>query len=195
MQEAVGPGVGAMAAILGLSRSEVERVCDESRESGIVSPANMNSPVQIVIAGEKKAVERAGERALKSGAKRVIPLPVSVPSHCRLMHPASERLAVDLERIRWNGLSIPVVANVHARLTTKPEQVREALVQQLEAPVLWVDCMKTIWDQGIRIFVEVGPGKVLSGLGRRILEGAEFFNAEDSKSVEKTVMALKPVDF
>lgn len=191
MQEAVQPKMGAMAAILGLSRSDVEAICNAAQEAGVVSPANMNSPVQIVIAGEKQAVDRAGVLALERGAKRVVPLSVSVPSHCRLMQPAARRLAVDLKHVRLSALNVPLVANVHAQAITKPEEVREALVLQLAAPVLWVDSVQRMHAQGITTFVEVGPGKVLSGLIRRIVADAKILHVEDPESLEETVRGVK----
>ena len=190
MQEAVQPGAGAMAAILGLSKSEIEKVCRKAQSSGIVSPANYNSPGQIVIAGEKKAVEVASQLAREEGAKRIIPLAVSVPSHCRLMRTAAQRLAKDLETVTLQELKIPLVTNVHARVVTQPSDVQEALIQQLESPVQWVESVTTMREQGITTFIEVGPGKVLSGLIKRIVRDANIFNVEDTESLDKTLSAL-----
>ncbi len=190
MQDAVEPGRGAMAAILGLSRAQVEEVCEKARRSGIVSPANINGSAQIVIAGEKEAVEHAGNIARETGAKRFLPLSVSVPSHCELMRPAARRLAADLQHLRLNDLRVPLVANVHARSVTKVHEIQEALVRQLEHPVLWVDSMLEMKRHGIDTFIEVGPGKVLSGLLRRIIPDAGLFHVEDPESLEKTVEAL-----
>jgi [acyl-carrier-protein] S-malonyltransferase len=191
MQEAVEPGKGAMAAILGLTRVQVQEVCEKARSSGVVSPANINGTLQIVIAGERSAVERAGELAREAGAKRVIPLAVSVPSHCSLMAPAASRLGADLKAAGLNDLRIPVVANVHANSITRATDVREALERQLESPVLWVDSVTRMAEQGIDTFVEVGPGTVLSGLVKRIAKSARILNVEDTKSLNSTLAALK----
>ena len=191
MQEAVEPGKGSMAAILGLSRHQVEAVCREARATGIVDLANINGPAQIVIAGEKNAVEFAGQLALNQGAKKVIPLPVSVPSHCELMRPAARRLASDLANIRFNKLEVPLVANYHAKPVTKSGEVREALTQQLEHPVLWVDSMLEMKSRGVDTFIEIGPGKVLSGLHKRIDRGATMLNVDDPRSFEVTLQCLK----
>jgi len=191
MQEAVEPGRGAMAAILGLTRPQVEEICEKAKSSGTVSPANINGSIQIVIAGEKSAVERAGELARDAGAKRVVPLAVSVPSHCSLMAPAAERLRSDLKGAALKDLRIPLVANVHAKPITRTDEIREALERQLENPVLWVDSVTRMTEEGVDTFVEVGPGTVLSGLVRRIAKGARILNVEDPESLESTLAALK----
>lgn len=191
MQEAVQPGTGAMAAILGLSRVKVEESCDKAQKTGIVSPANFNAPTQVVIAGEKKAVHHASTLARESGAKRVIPLAVSVPSHCRLMHTAAQQLAGDLQSVTLNELKIALVANVHAKTITKPGDVRDALIKQLELPVLWVESIIQMKEHGVNTFIEVGPGKVLSGLIRRIVQDVKILNVEDTESLEKTLEELK----
>jgi [acyl-carrier-protein] S-malonyltransferase len=191
MQEAVEPGKGAMAAILGLTRLRVEAVCEEAKSTGVVSPANVNGTLQIVIAGEKGAVERAGELARAAGAKRVIPLSVSVPSHCSLMAPAAKRLSADLNAAGLEDLRFPLVANVHAKAITKADEVRDALARQLESPVLWVDSVMRMTEQGIDTFVEVGPGTVLSGLVKRIAGSARILHAGDPDGLKATVVALK----
>jgi [acyl-carrier-protein] S-malonyltransferase len=191
MQKAVEPGRGAMAAILGLSRAEVDSICQAAQEAGTVSPANINSPVQIVIAGEKPAVDRAAALARERGAKRVVPLSVSVPSHCRLMEPAAGQLAADLKKADLKELKVPLVANVHARVITKPEEVREALTRQLASPVLWMDLIEKMKADGVGIFVEVGPGKVLSGLVKRIVTDATILHVEDPESLAETVEAVR----
>jgi [acyl-carrier-protein] S-malonyltransferase len=191
MQEAVQPGFGAMAAILGLSRIQVEEICRKAQKSGIVSPANFNAPTQVVIAGEKKAVHLASKLARETGAKRVIPLAVSVPSHCRLMRTAAKRLADDLQAISLHELKMPLVANIHAKAITKPDDMREALIKQLELPVLWVETVIQMKEQGVNTFIEVGPGKVLAGLVRRIIQDVHILHIEDTESLEKTLEELK----
>ena len=190
MQDAVPAGTGAMAAILGLDRASVEAVCSEASVNGIVSAANINSPAQIVIAGEKAAVEAAMALAREKGAKRVLPLSVSVPSHCALMKPAADRLSRDLEGVRFSPLKIPVVTNVSAVPINSGEQAKKALVNQLEQPVLWVGSIERMLGDGVTTFVEIGPGTVLSGLVKRIAKGARIFNIEDPESLEATVRAL-----
>lgn len=190
MQEAVPEGAGLMAAVLGLNREEIQVVCQEAASRGVVSPANYNSPGQIVISGEKAAVEAAIELAKKKGAKKVIPLPVSVPSHCALMEPASRRLQKDLERTAIADLRIPLVTNVEARPVTSGEAIRQALIRQLAQPVLWEDSVHAMIAIGIEIFVEVGPGRVLSGLVKRIHRAAQVWNVEDSRSLKETVHGL-----
>jgi [acyl-carrier-protein] S-malonyltransferase len=191
MQEAVEPGKGAMAAVLGLTRARVESVCEAARSSGVVSPANINGALQIVIAGETAAVSRAGELAREAGAKRVIPLSVSVPSHCPLMAPAARRLEADLKGVAFRDLRIPLMANVHATAITKADEIRDALVRQLESPVLWVDSVARMAERGIDTFVEVGPGTVLSGLVKRIAGSARILNVGDPESLNAAVAALK----
>ncbi len=190
MQEAVAPGVGAMAAILGLNRDRVVEICRRASEAGVVSAANINSPVQIVIAGEKKAVEAAMALAKESGAKRVIPLPVSVPSHCSLMEPAAKRLAQDLERVPFRDCAVPVVANADAEEVSTGDRAKKALLRQLTAPVLWVDTIEKMVRGGVGDFVEIGPGTVLSGLVKRIAKGTRVFNIEDRESLGLTLGGL-----
>jgi [acyl-carrier-protein] S-malonyltransferase len=189
MQEAVPVGTGAMAAVIGGELSEIQRVCEEASGDQICSVANINSPNQIVIAGNTEAVDRAVE-LLKSIAKRVIKLKVSAPFHCALMKPAQDRLADDLEQLVFNEPAMPVVTNVEARATTAPDQLRDALVRQVSAPVRWVESMELLVQQGIETFVEVGPGKVLSGLMRQINRDVKMLNVEDAASLEVTKAAL-----
>lgn len=186
MQEAVPEGEGLMAAILGLKRSEVDSIC-LSVKSGYVAPANYNCPGQIVIAGERKAVEEAINLAKEAGAKRAIPLSVSVPSHCALMVRASERLAEVLQGMELNNPMVPIVNNADAFFLNNVEGIRSSLVRQLNSPLLWEDSIRVIINSGIDTFVEVGPGKVLSGLIRRIDPKARLFNVEDKESLEKTL--------
>ena len=189
MQEAVPVGTGAMAAVIGGELSEIRRVCEEASGDQICSVANVNSPNQIVIAGNTEAVDRAIE-LLKGIAKRVIKLNVSAPFHCALMKPAQDRLAQDLEQLVFNEPAMPVVTNVDARATTAPDQLRDALVRQVSAPVRWVESMELLVQQGVDTFVEAGPGKVLSGLMRQINRDVKMLNVEDAASFEATKAAL-----
>jgi len=189
MQEAVPEGKGLMAAILGLQRSRVDEIC-LSLQSGYASPANYNCPGQIVIAGEKEAVEEAIKLAKEAGAKRAMPLAVSVPSHCTLMADASKRLGTLLEEIEFRNPVVPIVNNADAMFLNNVESIKGSLVRQLSSPLLWEDSIRVIADSGVDTFVEVGPGKVLSGLIRRIEGTPKTFNVEDIKSLEKTLAGL-----
>jgi [acyl-carrier-protein] S-malonyltransferase len=187
MQEAVPAGVGAMAAILGLAPAEVAEICRKAAENEIVSPANLNSPEQTVISGHAAAVKRAVEIATQSGAKRAVILPVSAPFHCELMAPAQKRLEPDLRAAKFNDLHLPVVTNVDAEAVTSGGEAREALIRQVTQPVRWLDSIHEMIDGGVTIFVEVGPGKVLSGLLRQIDRSVRCFNVEDAASLEATL--------
>jgi [acyl-carrier-protein] S-malonyltransferase len=189
MQEAVPVGTGAMAAVIGGDLAEIERICAEASGDQVCSIANLNSPNQAVIAGTMEAVSRAME-LLKGVAKRVIELKVSAPFHCALMRPAQDRLAADLEVLSFNQPSLPVVTNVDARATTAPDELRDALVRQVSAPVRWVESMQLLIEQGVETFVEAGPGKVLSGLMRQISRDVKMLNVEDAASLEATKAAL-----
>lgn len=178
MQEAVPVGTGAMAAVLGLGRDEVAAACAEAADGEVVEPANLNAPGQVVIAGTAAAVARAGERAKARGAKRVIPLPVSAPFHCALMKPAEARLAPELRALTTSTPRVPVVANVDAALKTDGPSAIEALVAQVSAPVRWEDVVAQLASQGVRAYVEVGPGSVLSGLVRKIQRDARVASLE-----------------
>ncbi|MDT5262514.1 MAG: [acyl-carrier-protein] S-malonyltransferase [Acidobacteriota bacterium] len=191
MQEAVPVGVGAMAAVLGSDIETVESVCAEAlREGEVCSPANINSPGQIVIAGSAAAVERAGALLKERGAKRVIPLKVSAPFHCALMLPAQERLAADLERVEFKDLSVPLVTNVDAALIRSGAQARDSLIRQVSSPVRWRESVELLVDAGVELFVELGPGKVLSGLVRQTAKRARSLNIEDAASLASTRTAL-----
>ncbi|WP_380181679.1 ACP S-malonyltransferase [Kalamiella sp. sgz302252] len=170
MQEAVPEGTGAMQAIIGLDDAAIAKACEESAQGEVVSPVNFNSPGQVVIAGNKAAVERAGAACKAAGAKRALPLPVSVPSHCALMKPAADKLAVALEALTFNAPTVPVVNNVDVRCETTPEAIRSALVRQLYSPVRWTECVEFMAQQGVTSLLEVGPGKVLTGLTKRIVD-------------------------
>lgn len=170
MQAAVPEGTGAMAAIIGLDDAAIAKACEEAAQGQIVSPVNFNSPGQVVIAGNKDAVDRAGAACKAAGAKRALPLPVSVPSHCALMKPAAEKLAVELQNITFNAPAIPVVNNVDVKCETSADAIREALVRQLYSPVLWTQCVEFMAAQGVAHLYEAGPGKVLTGLTKRIVD-------------------------
>lgn len=170
MQEAVPAGTGAMQAIIGLDDAAIAKACEASALGQVVSPVNFNSPGQVVIAGNKEAVERAGAACKAAGAKRALPLPVSVPSHCALMKPAADKLAVALEKITFNVPLFPVVNNVDVKCETAPEAIRSALVRQLYSPVRWTECVEFMAGQGVTSLLEVGPGKVLTGLTKRIVD-------------------------
>lgn len=168
MQEAVPVGTGAMSAILGLDASLVAQACEEAAQGDVVSPANMNGAGQVVIAGSKDAVARAGERAKALGAKRVIPLPVSAPFHCALMKPAEERLAPELRALTISAPAVPIVANVDAEPKRNAADCIEALIAQVSSPVRWEEVVRRLASEGVTTYVEVGPGTVLSGLARKI---------------------------
>ncbi|KHS99244.1 ACP S-malonyltransferase [Pectobacterium polaris] len=187
MQEAVPEGTGAMYAIIGLDNDAIAKACEESAQGQVVSPVNFNSPGQVVIAGNKDAVERAGAACKAAGAKRALPLPVSVPSHCALMEPAAKKLAVALESVTFNSPVIPVVNNVDARIETTPEAIRDALVRQLHCPVRWSDCVEFMASQGIESLLEVGPGKVLTGLTKRIVDTLTAAAVNDPASLSAAI--------
>lgn len=168
MQEAVPAGSGAMAAILGLDDEAVIRICADAAGDEVVEAVNFNSPGQVVVAGNKSAVERAVALASERGAKRAVMLPVSVPSHCALMQPAAEKLAAILEDIPVQAPSIPVINNVDVAAPSDPDAIRDALVRQLHNPVRWVDTIRKMQSEGVETLVECGPGKVLVGLNKRI---------------------------
>ncbi|CCQ40178.1 ACP S-malonyltransferase [Yersinia enterocolitica] len=170
MQEAVPEGTGAMYAIIGLDNESIAKACEESALGQVVSPVNFNSPGQVVIAGNKEAVERAGAACKALGAKRALPLPVSVPSHCALMKPAADKLAVALEEIEFQAPLFPVVNNVDVKTEVSPEAIRSALVRQLYNPVRWTESVEFIAAEGVELLLEVGPGKVLTGLTKRIVD-------------------------
>ena len=190
MAEAVPPGTGLVAALLGLAADVVEEVCREASSVGVVAAANFNSPGQIVIAGEKAAVERAIELAKAKGCKKAIPLPVSVPVHTPLMQKAADRLAGELAAITWSDLKMPLVNNAEARAITKAGDIQASLVRQLPSPVLWEDTVRAMAAIGVMTFIEVGPGTVLSGLIKRILPEAVVLNVNDPKSLEATRAAF-----
>jgi [acyl-carrier-protein] S-malonyltransferase len=184
MQEAVPAGEGAMAAILGMEREEVEKLCNETGEDEILAPANYNSPGQVVISGHLRAVERAIE-AVKQRGKKAVLLPVSAPFHSPLMKGAGDRLAKELERIPVGDLKVPVVTNVEAEINNAKERVKPLLVTQVSSPVRWEESMNRMVREGIERVLEIGPGKVLSGLMKRINSNIETGNIEDIQSLKK----------
>jgi len=184
MQEAVPVGTGAMAAAIGGDLEAIERICAEAAGDQVCSIANINAPNQVVIAGNTEAVDRAVE-LLSGVARKVVKLKVSAPFHCALMKPAQDRLAADLERLNFSAPAMPVVTNVDARATTAPDELRDALVRQVSAPVRWVESMQLLVEQGVDRFVEAGPGKVLSGLMRQINRDVKMLNVEDAASLQK----------
>ena len=191
MQEAVPPGRGAMAAVLGLDAETVAAVCGEiDGETGVVTPANLNAPGQVVIAGDADAVRRAGVLARERGAKRVIPLAVSAPFHCPLMRPAEARLAPDLRALTVHDPRIPVVANVDAEPKTDGAAAVEALIRQVSSPVRWEDVVRRLVAAGVRTFVELGPGTVLAGLIRKIDGTVTAISVENAAGLEKLGAAL-----
>ncbi|WP_147196920.1 ACP S-malonyltransferase [Pantoea sp. CCBC3-3-1] len=183
MQEAVPEGTGAMQAIIGLDDAAIAKACEEAAQGQVVSPVNFNSPGQVVIAGNKEAVERAGAACKAAGAKRALPLPVSVPSHCALMKPAADKLAVALEKLTFNAPVIPVINNVDVKCETSAEAIRSALVRQLYSPVRWTECVEFMAQQGVTSLLEAGPGKVLTGLTKRIVDTLTAAPVNDPESL------------
>lgn len=190
MQEAVPVGVGSMAAILGMELSAVEDVCRKAADGQVCSPANINSPSQIVIAGNSEAIDRACEIAKADGAKRAIKLNVSAPFHCSLMMPAQTRLAGDLENLSYSAPSFPVVHNVDAEPSSDADAIAEKLTRQVSSPVRWLPTVEKMAAEGITTFIEVGPGKVLSGLGRQIAKDLRHLNVENIESLRNTLQTL-----
>jgi len=190
MSEAVPAGTGAVAALLGLAAEVVKEACREAGSAGVVQAANFNSPGQVVIAGEKAAVERAIEIAKTKGCKKAVPLPVSVPVHTPLMQKAADRLAADLASIAWTDLRMPLINNAEAKPIVKAGDIQASLVRQLPSSVLWEDSVKAMAATGVATFVEIGPGTVLTGLIRRIVPDATTLNVNDPKSLEATRAAL-----
>lgn len=191
MQEAVVPGAGAMAALLGLEPESVLAVCEEAGRTGVVEVANLNGPGQVVIAGETEAVERAIGLARERGAKRAVRLQVSAPFHCSLMRPAGERLRGVLQAIPIADPSVPLVNNVDAELLTKGGEIAGSLVRQVSSPVRWEDVVRRLVKEGVTIFLELGPGRVLTGLIKRIAKEAIPLNAEDLASLRAALDQVK----
>ena len=187
MQEAVAEGVGSMAAILGLDDEQVIENCELAAAEGIVEAVNFNAPGQVVIAGEKKAVEAAIDLLKQAGARRALPLPVSVPSHCQLMIPAAKRLETYLESIEFSASRIPVLHNVNAKTLQVESDIKAILVEQLYKPVRWVECMQAISEHGVNLMIECGPAKVLTGLQRRIDKSVTTHALFNDESLQKII--------
>lgn len=190
MQTAVPEGLGAMAAILGLAPAQVGELCRKAAEGKVVSTANLNSPEQTVISGDADAVKRAVELASAGGAKRAVMLAVSAPFHSSLMQPAQQHLEADLRKTTFHNLKVPLVTNVDADLVTNGEEARESLIRQVSLPVRWEESIRLLIDAGVNTFVEVGPGRVLTGLLRQIDRSIHAFNVEDEKSLNLTLDKL-----
>ncbi|MGB2079988.1 MAG: ACP S-malonyltransferase, partial [Vibrio sp.] len=184
MQQAVPAGVGAMSAIIGLDDDAIAKACADAAQGEVVSPVNFNSPGQVVIAGHKAAVERAGVLCKEAGAKRALPLPVSVPSHCALMKPAADELAKALESIEFNAPSVPVINNVDVKQETDGAAIKDALVRQLYNPVRWTETVKAMHEAGVSHLLEFGPGKVLTGLTKRIEKSMSAAAVNDIASLD-----------
>jgi len=190
MQEAVPVGTGAMAALMGMELAAVEQLCAEAAQGEVVGVANINSPGQIVIAGHRAAVERAVEVAAARGGRKSVLLPVSAPFHCALMKPAADRLVAELERVTVSAPRIPVIRNVDGGVTRTADEVKPFLVQQVASPVRWTDCVERLAREGATGYLEVGPGRVLTGLLKRTLDGARGHAVEDPASLDKAVAAV-----
>ena len=190
MQEAVPVGMGAMAAILGLDLPAIENACREAAQGQVVSPANINSPGQVVIAGHKEAVDRASASCKAAGAKRAVPLPVSAPFHCALMRPAQERLAGDFESVAFRDPAMPLVNNVDARVVRTADECREGLIRQVSAPVRWLEVVEALAREGVDTVIEIGPGTVLAGLVKKIDRNLRVVSVEDPASLEAALQAL-----
>lgn len=190
MQTAVPDGVGAMAAILGLAPAQVAGICRQASNGQVVSPANLNSPEQTVISGNAEAVKRAVELASAGGAKRAVMLPVSAPFHSSLMQPAAVQLEADLRTTQFHSLRVPLVNNADAEIISDGDEAREGLIRQVTLPVRWEESVRELIEQGVNTFVEVGPGRVLTGLLRQIDRSIHVFNVEDEKSLRSTLEKL-----
>ncbi|UCD84895.1 MAG: ACP S-malonyltransferase [Deltaproteobacteria bacterium] len=187
MQEAVPPGEGAMAAVIGLPKEEVEQICREAAEGEVVSPANYNSPEQIVISGHSSAVNRATVLAKERGARRMVMLPVSAPFHCRLMEPAQRKLAEALVETDIAALKKPVIANINAQINQDCAKVKDLLIKQMCHPILWEDSMKLMIKDGIEQIIEIGPKNILSGLFKRVNKQIKISNVEDTTSLKGAI--------
>jgi [acyl-carrier-protein] S-malonyltransferase len=189
MQEAVPQGEGAMAALIGGDLESVNALCEEASALGVCAPANINSPGQIVIAGHKSAVEHAARSAKERGIRRAVLLAVSAPFHCELMKPAADRLAPVLDEIEFLDLNVPLVTNVDARVITSGGEARASLIRQVASPVRWSDSVRLLLDEGVTRFIEIGPGKVLSGLIRQMDRSSEVLNVDSPETLQEAVAA------
>jgi len=191
MQEAVPQGRGAMAAVIGLTSEKTRLVCKEASKFGIVEPTNFNCPGQIAIAGEVDAVEKAAEMARTAGARKVIMLHVSGPFHTSMLKPASDKLGLELKNVKINDLKLPVITNVTAKYIKSKDEVRDLLTRQVMNSVLWEDTIRRMISDGVDTFVEIGPGKTLSGFVRKIDKGMNIFNVEDMDSLNKCISGMQ----
>lgn len=191
MQEAVPTGAGAMYAIIGLDNESIANACEQAAQGQVVSPVNFNSPGQVVIAGDKDAVERAGALCKEAGAKRALPLAVSVPSHCALMKPAADQLANILENIEFKVPQVAVINNVNVCAESSVEKIKTALIEQLYNPVRWTESVEFMAKEGVTTLVEIGPGKVLTGLTKRIVDSLSGFAANDMASLNSVLENIK----
>jgi len=189
MQQAVPAGTGAMAAIIGLDDAAIAKACADAAQGEVVAPVNYNSPGQVVIAGHKAAVERAGEACKATGAKRALPLPVSVPSHCALMRPAADQLATDLAALNFQQPAIPVVNNVDVQIASNGDAIKDALIRQLYSPVRWTETIEYFAAHGVTEVLELGAGKVLSGLIKRINKELNTSSITDSAALSAALTA------
>ncbi len=193
MTEAVPEGVGAMYAILGLDRETVENTCEEFKSQGFVAPANYNAPGQIVIAGEAEIAQKTADALKEKGAKMAVKLNVSGPFHTALLKPASDKLAVELDKITISDMSVPVVTNLTGAEVPSKDDIIPTLIKQVMSPVKWEDTIKYLYDKGVDTFIEIGPGKTLCGFVKRTVKGVKIFNVEDMKSLEKTLKGMEEI--
>ena len=191
MQEAVPSGTGAMFAIIGLDNDSIRKACEQAAQGQVVAPVNFNSPGQVVIAGNKEAVERAGALCKEAGAKRTLPLAVSVPSHCALMKPATDKLATTLNNMTFNAPQFAVINNVDVKVESSAENIKAALIAQLYSPVRWTETVEEMAKQGVTLLVEMGPGKVLTGLTKRIVDSLSACAVNDKASLDVAIENTK----
>ena len=191
MQEAVPSGTGAMFAIIGLDNDSIQKACEQAAQGQVVAPVNFNSPGQVVIAGNKEAVERAGALCKEAGAKRALPLAVSVPSHCALMKPAADKLATTLNNMTFNAPQFAVINNVDVKVESSADNIKAALIAQLYSPVRWTETVEEMAKQGVTLLVEMGPGKVLTGLTKRIVDSLSACAVNDKASLDVAIENTK----
>ena len=191
MQEAVPSGTGAMFAIIGLDNDSIQKACEQAAQGQVVAPVNFNSPGQVVIAGNKEAVERAGALCKEAGAKRALPLAVSVPSHCALMKPAADKLATTLNNMTFNAPQFAVINNVNVKVESSADNIKAALIAQLYSPVRWTETVEEMAKQGVTLLVEMGPGKVLTGLTKRIVDSLSACAVNDKASLDVAIENTK----
>ena len=191
MQEAVPSGTGAMFAIIGLDNDSIRKACEQAAQGQVVAPVNFNSPGQVVIAGNKEAVERAGALCKEAGAKRALPLAVSVPSHCALMKPAADKLATTLNNMTFNAPQFAVINNVDVKVESSADNIKAALIAQLYSPVRWTETVEEMAKQGVTLLAEMGPGKVLTGLTKRIVDSLSACAVNDKASLDVAIENTK----